>query len=347
MNFSCLNHIGLPNVVALLMNPETTTHKFGLHTGFVSTANFVNITNGTEYYGVVKVICLPASTLLLVTTTVMTVSFIIYGFKTGKERLKEKTFLSGTSRWWTILLLLSVLPRLAATLSLAFVGYTETPETSFLCEVTMDISIAAYGLGVGPTYLNLWLRQRALYSQPLLQEMYTALVRYLSWGLFTCLTVGDVAAVVIYVLPRAYAGSRYGCINIEKSRSNVPHYVAIGTQITGQLFLLALFLYPLWVHKSVQETFRVSKRKRQIIVVGDSSDVVLHTIIKCFRCTFACILSDLTAMITAAFIIPLALPRFLTNIVYDFNLTFNMIVIVVTFQNYRKVLTTVFCRCSK
>ena len=341
------NPIVLPSVVSVLMNRETSTQRFGLDTGFVSTTNFDNLTNGTEYYGLVKMICLPASTLLLVTTTWMTVSFIIYGFKIRKKRHKEKTFLSGTSRWWTILLLFSVLPRLAATLSLAFVGYKKTPQASFLCELTMDISIAAYGLGVFPTYLNLWLRQRALYCQPLLQEIDTALVRYLSWGLFTCLTVGDVVAVVIYLLPRAYAGSRYGCINIEKSRYNIPHYVAIVMQITGQLSLLALFLYPLWVHKRVQETFRFSKRKHKITAVGVSSDVVLHTIMKSFRCTFACILSDLTAMITAAFIIPLALPRFLTNIVYDFNLTFNMIVTVLTFQNYRKVLKAVFGRCSK
>ena len=303
------------------MNPETVTHRFGLDTGFVRTTNSVNETNGIEYHGLVKMICLPASTLLLVATTWMTVSFIIYGFKSGSKRLKEKTFLSGTSRWWTLILLLSVLPCLAVTLSLAFVGYTETPESSLLCEVIIDISIAAYGLGVFPIYLNLWLRQRALYSQPLLQEMYTAVVRFLSWGLFTCLTVGDVVFIIIFVLPRAYASSRYGCINIEEACCSSPHFVAFSTQIIGQLLLFALFLYPLWERNRVQKTFRAAERKHGNCVVGASPDVVLRSIIKCFSCTFTCILSDLTAVITVAFIIPTALPRFLTNIVFDFNLT--------------------------
>jgi len=328
-------------------NPETVTHGFVLEVDFANATSIVNATQENGYYGLVKMICLPAATILLIIITWMAVSFIIYEFKNRREQHQENKVVSAISWWWTILLLLSVLPRLAATLSLAFVGYTETPEASFLCEVIMDISIAAYGLGVFTTYLCLWLRQRALYSQPLLQEMYTALVRCLSWGLMTCLTVADVAAVVIYLLPKAYAGSRYGCINIEKSLYNVPHYVTIGTQITGQLSLLALFLYPLWEHKRVQETFRLSKRKHKNGLVSDSPNVVLQTMIKCFRCTFACILSDLTAMITAAFIIPLALPRFLTNVVYDFNLTLNMIVTLVTFHNHRKILTTMFCQFSK
>ena len=237
--------------------------------------------------------------------------------------------------------MLFIFPRLALTLCLAFVGYKASSEIDYVCEVVMDMSIAAYGIAFIPICIFLWLRQRILYSQHFLRELYSQLVRFFSWSLIICLLSGIVLTGVFYVLPIHYAGSKHGCVNTSSGTYNEPSYAASAIQVFGQGLLLLLFLYPLWVHKKFQITAFQGSKKRVCVGSGPGfQDRVLGTMKRTLYCTLACLVSDVIAMVASTFIIAPDIPRFATNVVYDVNLTINALFVLLSFESRRKIFTS-------
>ena len=213
-----------------------------------------NTTEKTQSLDIVWKLCLPTTIMLIMAEFWMTVSFMVFRFNSLRmKNKKQRTNSSSTTITFSIiLLLLSIFPRLILTLSLAFVGYNASSEIDYFCEVVMDVSIAAYGIAFIPIYIFLWLRQRILYSQPFLRELYTKFVKCFSWGFIISFLIGDIVTVAFYILPLSFVRSKYGCESTFNGTYKDPNYAAFAIQAFGQSLLILLLLYPLWMHKKFQ-----------------------------------------------------------------------------------------------
>ena len=291
-------------------------------------------------------ICFPCIILLLAAGTWMAISFLVFACnylrKQKNEQRKyiaEKVMLAAVSSTFLIL------PRLAFTLSLSFIGYEKTVENDRLCEILMDFSIAAFGIGLLSIYVYLWLRQRALYLQPFVSCLYTKPIKLLSWSLLFFLVTGDLLTVTLYVVSETYAGSSNGCVNIQSDMGYIPHYVAAGIQIIAQVLLLALYLYPLIKHKKIQKSIRQSNSRTRLPKSrGASKDKVLLAVRRSFWCAFACVIFALLAMVIASFAISIYVPRVMTNVVFDFSLILTVLFIIMSFESYKSILSSPLCR---
>jgi len=139
-----------------------------------------NYRKKSSSYDLVRKLCLPITILLIMAEIWMTASFIVFRFGElpSSKRKKQQSKSAKIVTISTILILLFIFPRLALTLCLAFVGYEASSEIDYVCEVVMDMSIAAYGIAFLPICIFLWLRQRILYSQHFLRELYSKLVKF-------------------------------------------------------------------------------------------------------------------------------------------------------------------------
>lgn len=301
--------------------------------------------NGTEDNFMLNTlwnVCFSINIFLLIICFWIALSFLLYGCS-YRRTMREDQHNYSSKKVIAVALItpMFVLPRLACTFSLAFIGYYRSPENTILCEVMMDISIVAFGIGTTPTYVFLWLRQRVMYSQPFIKKLYTKRVKFLSWTLLGCMAVALVLSLVLYVAPHTYAGSPHGCKNTQNGLGNTPHYLAAAFQIMEQLLLLALYVYPLVVHKRKHEfRLRGSKRKAGNNVGKVVQDKVYGTMVRSLCCSIGCVLSDILAMLSVSMIIPKDLPRFLTNVVYDVSLVFNVFCVTLSFEAHKKILTS-------
>ena len=190
----------------------------------------------------------------------------IYGVKSGKFQRKRKSDYSG-GMILKILFAISIcaLPRFASTLVLTWIGFNPGSEGDYICETVMDITIGTYYLALLPVYIFLWMRQRSLFQQPSINRLYSTTVKGISWGSLLFLIVAGVGIVVVFVVPKAYLASPRGCILTEEEAENVTvFYILLVVLLTGQITLLALFIYPLHLHRNVQVTLPTSSNKNVI-----------------------------------------------------------------------------------
>ena len=231
-----------------------------------SSANYTKKSSSDDF---VRKLCLPITILLILAEIWMTASFITFQFgdQPSSKRKKQQSKSAKIVTSSTILFLLFIFPRLVLKLALAFAGYEASSEIDYVCEVVMDMSIAAYGIAFIPIYIFPWLRQRILYSQYILPEV-KKLVKCFSWSLIVFLGARDTMTVVLYLLPFYYAPSKYGCVNTRRDTYNWPQYVAAGLQAFGHIILMLLFVYPLRVHKKFQVTFFQGSHRRFCVGSG-------------------------------------------------------------------------------
>ena len=168
--------LNTPLTVHMQNSTEQHTSVFVLATeDFTDFRNSsANYTKKSSFDDLVRKLCLPITMLLILTEIWMTTSFIVFRFGDlpSSKRKKQQSKLAKIVTISTILFLLFIFPLLALTLSLVFVGYEASSEIDYVCEVVMDMSIAAYGITFIPLYIFLWLRQRILYCQHILPEVH-------------------------------------------------------------------------------------------------------------------------------------------------------------------------------
>ena len=212
----------------------------------------------------------------------LAISIGAYGFKSRKfGRQRKADFSGGFILKLLFLSALSVMPRLVLTLLVAVVGFEIGSAGDYTCEVAEDVSIGAYYFALAPIYLFLWFRQRSLYLQPSIEQLYTVAIKCINWGCLIFLTISGIGIVIIFVLPLAYQASPRGCILREEEEENVlAFYVLIVLQIFGQLILLSLFIHPLHVHRNVQVSdpvAAINKKEKLSSTVPSDRDLSVQT----------------------------------------------------------------------
>ncbi|XP_078488798.1 uncharacterized protein LOC144746091 [Ciona intestinalis] len=234
-------------------------------------------------------------------------------------------------------------------------------------------------------FASLWLRQRALYANPLLAKSQSKLVAALSRFSVLLIPVGGVAFTIDFLVGYSstdFKSSYFGCIYVGSLNTLLPASIAI---ISMQLTLLVLFIIPLRDHLKICEILslfwkaimRCMNKKQEYNTssagsslqaghVTDSQEEtnlpeattqietnpsinlpknlkILRLLKRLTKVTAVCVSTDVLAMILGTFIIE-HYRSFLNFafIISDVNLLINVISVIVSFNDYRKIL----CPCA-
>ena len=326
-----------------LVRHRRVTVFFSLKHCIVMEENFTVIANATVrsiIYFRMWQLCLPLSIFMLATTVWMAISFFIFAREYVKKNCAQHNLHSPRRALvCTAICPPLVLIRLSLTISLFFIGYEKTPRAEYLCETIIDLSVVSFVFGLAPFYLFLWLRQRVLYSLRFMKELNTLVVKCFSYILLGCLIVESFGSVIPYILPKLYSGSPDGCFNFKHRRYTTIHYLAVVFRITGQILLLALFIYPLMVHKKIQMTLFRRNRGNSLanVMVSSPEDKLVAVMLRSLCCTSASVTVDVAAAFTVTSAISVDVPRVFINVIYDVSLTLNVVFMAFCFQAYRAI----------
>ena len=203
----------------------------------------------------------------------------LYGTKSGKfQKKKNPDFNGGLILKLLLFTAVAVMPRLLATTVVCWIVFYTGEDADHLCEIAMDITTGTYYTASVPAYIFLWMRQRSLYKQPSISRLYTNKIKFLNWGSLIFIS-SAIGIVVYFVEPVAYKASPRGCVLRENENQNlIPFYILSGVLVTGQLSLLLLFIYPLYLHRNLQfsdsvvaKTTSTIKQSHFVIAERDTS----------------------------------------------------------------------------
>ena len=230
-----------------------------------NTTNQVDSTP-SNWQSTLWVASLSINILLTILAIWLAATISIYGQKSGKFQRKRKSdYSGGTILKLALLASLVVIPRLATTNIILWVGFDVGKVEDYNCEIAVDVSIVVYYIALYPAYIFLWMRQRSLFQQPSLQRLYNVFVKIISWGCLFFLIGAGSGVLLIFILPLSYRSSPDGCILRDEEEDNVVAFYAVSVVlVVGQLTLLGLFIYPLHRHRHVQVVASSTRKKTSI-----------------------------------------------------------------------------------
>ena len=179
-------------------------------------------------------------------------SIAVYMIETGKfRRNKRKTLSDSLMMKLALAIAILIFPRFLTTYALLWVGYQPpNPNSDHACEALIDSSAITYCIALYPISVFLWLRQRSLYLQPSLRNIYTIPVQVISWGSIVFLTFAGVGITLVVTIPVDFESSLNGCSGKDgEDRQKVLRYILTGILAIGEILLLSLFIYPLHRHR--------------------------------------------------------------------------------------------------
>ncbi|XP_077970771.1 uncharacterized protein LOC144425186 [Styela clava] len=196
-------------------------------------------------------------------------------------------------------------------------------KSDFLCTVILKVRLVLYSLSILAIYTFLWARQRIMYKHPAISLYSSKRTQFASWYILFTLIIGIITTTVVFFTTRSHMKSDFGCALKKTSIPKfIPWLILIGTAVTFQTLLLALFLYPLVHH-------------RQIIKNAQSgyqlADTVKPVIKRVFLVTLACVISD----VIAALVTISTSTVLMSSILYDINLLVNMFGICLSFADWK------------
>jgi len=251
-------------------------------------------------------------------------SLTVYGFRTGKwqkENRSSSTQVNAGAVYTAAVAayFFSFFRLLLAQVTFSL-GYGD--KSSKPCESALDASIAGYVLTSVTVYIFLWFRQRSLYQHPAMQSSSNKRVQCFSWIVIIVIVVGSVFSGIVFAVPENYTFSNRGCVSRPKNTFTVwPVYVYAGMMLLGQASMLYLFIYPLRSQATTNTAGRIVRMmKRSAVFAG------------------VCMISDLLAMITLAFVVPEKTTRHVSSTVYDISMLVNLLSIFMSFETWLTIL---------
>lgn len=234
------------------------------------------------------------------------------------------------------------------------------------CELLIDVSNIAAGLGVLPRFLFLWYRQHTINCHPSIGAFKRGVTKLISYIIIAGIVVLTTVTTVLYVSPHSHTHSSIGCVfrssandsrNSHNLRVSYACMVAANIIVT-QLFLLALFIYPLigsWNNNRKLKRKHVNGTvKAPVITVhssngtdstssskNDRKDKLLALIQRSTASVVMSVTVDLIVMVTMNNLsneVPVALAM----TVYNISVGIHVLCSLFTFS-FRKDIFTVFC----
>ncbi|XP_078482538.1 uncharacterized protein LOC144743199 [Ciona intestinalis] len=306
----------------------------------------------------------------------LVVRLIYHGVRTNRFRQRHQADVNGGILYSFVLLSAVMLLGRCCCSILGILLPPYKPVYDVQCDRLFRSDNAIQVATVGSVFSSLWLRQRALYANPLMEKSQSKLVLAFSRFIVLPIPVGGISFTILFLVSDStgFRSSYSGCIYVG---SNAPVVLASIVIISLQLALLVLFIIPLRRHWKVCEyffSFRkvimpcVNKQESDTSsssqaghVTDSSGEIVLPeaTIpnkakpainlpinLKVLRLlkrltivTAVCVATDVLATILVALIIGNH-ESFLNFglVIYDVNLLINVISVIVSFNDYRKIL---------
>jgi len=305
---------------------------------------------------------------LILMTVWIFVSLIFFGMKTQKwKKAMQNNFekLSGGSVVTAAIMCAVVtLLRLIASQFIFNVGFFESSNKA--CESVIDTGIVLYCATLFSVYVFLWLRQSIFYTNSMLNTEYSKLLRFFSGLSIVFIFIGGLTALLINVIPVNYPSSLEGCRYqaVDSTFDAILVVVCGGVLLTGQITLVALFIYPLQKRSDQQVCFscadecdiqrRISYSKSQTDLPGITDAMESNekkrqnrhkSKINCIMrrsVAFAviAIITDLCFLVVTTFVLPQANHRRISTILYDVSAFLNLVFVVSSFICWKKILTS-------
>ena len=204
-------------------------------------------------------------------------------------------------------------------------------ESFDYCNVVMKIDYTLTKLTFVLVYTFLWLRQRTFYTSPSTQHLTNRCTRFLS-AYFLCLVL-----IVAFINPILYNTTQWfeksikGCKIKQSIVTEATHWTMFAiVTFCFHVILLALFLHPLMVHRSMLE------KRHAVNGASRRTDNIVRLIRRAFVIALICVISDVLYVVVN---VTLVTDRNLVpRLVSDGNILLNIFCIILLFTDWREKL---------
>ena len=175
------------------------------------------------------------------------VSLIHYGLKTKKWNVRNQGCVEELSsrNQYTALVACAAFCVVFSLLSLVYISVGFSLNEDELCDSLLDSANVFSCFIVAAVYMFLWLRQRAFFTNQMLNITYSKMAKVFSvFSMVIFLSAGTVVTVFI-VYPNNHASSLNGCVETPNDAVLAAYIFVVFLLFLGQTTLLGLFFYAL------------------------------------------------------------------------------------------------------
>ncbi|XP_077973034.1 uncharacterized protein LOC144428146 [Styela clava] len=219
------------------------------------------------------------------------------------------------------------------------------------CDILTKLMITFTAVSLHCCHVFLWLRQLTFYSNPVLKPLQSKKLKVVSYAAYGIMPITLALTLALYMWWRDYKNYEGFCAASKKQNlpSYVPFSVLIACTVTIQVLLSSLFLYPLIVHKMkrrnsatkvkarVDDTASESRVTTAPVVKSRRSDRLMECIRRVLHGATVGITTDVVGGVVSIFL-PDDLPIFALSLLYNLNVSLNLLCLIYTFANWRQML---------
>ena len=308
------------------------------------------------------------------------ISLIHYGIKNKKwskaKKCSSDVLNSGLIYGSVIGCAVACMTRFFTSLLLSNLGYSNSNFESGICDQLADAVHSSYAFVHFFVALFLWSRQQAFFANRLLNFNYNKVIKYFSFVIIFIIIAFGIAALALTSGAKFYISSSIGCVLRPGYEVQVTTWL---TPIIGVAFynvvLLGLLSYALFYAQSFKEKKSSANLQQQkfktinykISTISSKDDEHTSTTLECGselkpknrphrkNCfsnkikvilkktlIFAVlsILIDVIVQLTANFAVDRKSHRRLSNMAFDIASFFNMLLVILSFNKYKEMMTS-------
>lgn len=218
-------------------------------------------------------------------------------------------------------------------------------SSSHTCNVLSKLMISFTAFTLHVCHVFLWLRQLTFYKSPLLKPLRSKRLKMLSYSAYYVMPITLIIVLALYLSWRDFVVINGDCKGGEELRYSqyVPFGVLLFSTATLQILLSSLFLYPLITHRKKRKGLQQLNPKPPEAVVqrptkrsfrSKSPDKLMACIRRVLRGATIGITTDIVGALCGMFL-PLDTSLFILSVLYNCNVTLNIICVIYTFANWR------------
>ena len=319
-----------------------------------------------------------SNVVLSVATTWILISLIHFGIKTGKWRKsRSKVDVLNAGFVYSSVVMCGFMCLFRYVISLVFMNIGFQKNEDELCDSIADAAYCSYAFVLCFVALFLWFRQRAFYSNSLLNVNYNKLVSFFSFASIIFILAYGLFVIALNTAPNSYSSSTDGC-TLKPDRGIVAGYwisVIVGVAFYN-LVLWGLLIYALTHVRSFQKATKRTPSTNTDSPTRDSSCInnqdkeqsekehrpestdlesqnnhfrsrrkhssmkIKIILQKTLIFGIISILSDIFIQIFANFIVNPDGHRRFTYMLFDINAFLNLLFLVFSFVSYKEMLTS-------
>ena len=222
--------------------------------------------------------------LLAISALWVLVCFVHYGIKTGKFRCfqnRNSAEVLNSGAIYISVVVCNVTALFYYVIAQIYMNFNFKNREG-LCEVLADAGFVAYGLVLISVSLFLWTRQRAFYSNGMLNASYSKPVKFLSAMSIVFILACGFIALLTNILPKNREwNEKSGCVYISNEKYRPVQVISIVfTIILGQGTLLGLFVHALTkIRKNKRSTSNNEKSRSSQMIERTMTKTVFFAVV--------------------------------------------------------------------